>query len=56
MEGVLLAVVTGAASFIGTWAAQKVHLYYLRRDVNLAHARIDRVEKRVFGLDGVTPL
>lgn len=56
MEGVLLAIGTGAASFIGTWAAHKVHLYYLRRDVNLAHARLDRVEKEVFGIESVTPL
>jgi len=53
MDAVLLAAGTGACSFIGTWAALKVHLHYMRRDLNLAHARIDRVEKKVFGIDGL---
>ena len=37
----LIPIVTGIASFIGSYAALKVHVDYLRRDVDLAHRRID---------------
>jgi len=32
--------VSAVASFIGSYAALKVHVDYLRRDVDLAHSRI----------------
>jgi hypothetical protein len=50
MEGLLLAVVTGAASFIGSWAAFKVELRYLRRDVDIAHHRINKLEERLLAV------
>jgi hypothetical protein len=50
MEALLLAAGTGAASFIGTWAALKVHLQYLRRDVDIAHKRIDKLEERLLAV------
>lgn len=37
----IIPIVTGIASFIGSYAALKVHVDYLRRDVDLAHRRID---------------
>lgn len=45
MTEIALAVITGGASFIGAWAAQRVHMHYLRRDVDWAHKRIDRLEE-----------
>lgn len=50
MEGALLAVVTASASFIGSWAAFKVHMQYLRRDVDIAHRRIDKLEERLLAV------
>lgn len=44
--GLLVAGVTGIASFLGTFAALKTHLDYLRRDVDLAHRRIDQLQER----------
>jgi hypothetical protein len=41
-----VAILTGGASFIGSWAAFKVHIHYLRRDVDHAHHRIDNLELR----------
>ena len=45
MEGWLLALIAGLASFVGSYSAVRVHVYYLRRDVDHAHKRIDEVEK-----------
>ena len=45
MTEIALAVITGGASFVGAWAAQRVHMHYLRRDVDWAHKRIDRLEE-----------
>lgn len=45
MIDIVLAVVPAAASFIGTWAALRTHMHYLRRDVDWAHKRIDRLEE-----------
>lgn len=44
MESLIVAVLTGAFSFAGSWAAIKVHLFYLRRDIDHAHKRIDQLE------------
>ena len=42
----LIVFIGGAfASFIGNWFALKVHISYLRRDVDLAHKRIDELLK-----------
>jgi len=43
MDFVNLALIigTGAASFIGNYAAQHVHMQYLRRDVDKANEKID---------------
>jgi hypothetical protein len=38
------AVVGGAVTGIASFAAIRVHLYYLRRDINHAHTRIDNLE------------
>ncbi len=46
MESLLLALISGAASFVGTWAAHRVHMQYLRRDIDLAHKRIDKLQER----------
>jgi hypothetical protein len=42
METVVVAVVTTLASFIGSYAALRVHVWYLTK-------RVQRLEKRVFG-------
>jgi hypothetical protein len=39
----LIPILTGVCSFIGSYAALKVHIQYLRRDVDLAHRRIDQL-------------
>lgn len=41
MESLLIAVATGVGSFIGSWAAFRIELKYLRRDVDHAHKRLD---------------
>jgi len=38
---VVLVLGGGAASFIGSYAAQHVHMQYLRRDVDKANDKID---------------
>jgi hypothetical protein len=43
--GVLAAGLTGLASFLGAWSAVRTHLDYLRRDVDLAHRRIDQIQE-----------
>lgn len=42
VSGVVGGVITGVAAF----AAIRVELKYLRRDVDYAHARLDNVERR----------
>lgn len=42
LSGLAGGVVTGVASF----TAIRVHLFYLRRDVDHAHARIHEIEER----------
>ena len=54
MEGMLLqavitALVTGAVSGLVTYGVIKTELKYLRRDVDLAHARINKIAER-FGV------
>lgn len=43
MNEFLIPVISAIASFIGSYAALKVHVDYLRRDVDLAHKRIDLI-------------
>lgn len=38
---VILVIGGGAASFIGSYAAQHVHMQYLRRDVDLTTERLN---------------
>lgn len=38
----------GVASFIGSYSAIKVHLHYMRRDVDDLNERMERLEKHVF--------
>lgn len=38
---------SGAVSLAGTVLALRVHFQYLRRDVDLAHHRIDRLQTKV---------
>lgn len=45
----LVPLATGVCSFIGSYAALKVHVDYLRRDVDLAHKRIDLIERHLTG-------
>lgn len=44
-EAALLAVLSGAVSGLLAWGGVRVELRYLRRDVDQAHGRIDRVEQ-----------
>jgi len=39
----LLPILTGLFSFVGSYCALKVHVEYLRRDVDLAHRRLDHL-------------
>jgi hypothetical protein len=43
---VLQLVAVAGVSFIGTWAANKVEMHYLRRDVDHAHKRLDEHDKQ----------
>ena len=47
---VFIPIITGIASFIGSYAALKVHVDYLRRDVDLAHKRLDLLERHLNSL------
>lgn len=40
----LLPILTGIFSFVGSYCALRVHVDYLRRDVDLAHRRIDHLQ------------
>jgi hypothetical protein len=44
-ESFLVAVVTGLVCGLVAWGGVKVELRWLRRDVDLAHQRIDRLER-----------
>ena len=41
MESILIAVATGIGSFIGSWAAFRIEMKYMRRDIDHAHKRLD---------------
>lgn len=43
LTNLLLVLGGGAASFVGSYAALNVHMFYLRRDVDLAHQRINEL-------------
>lgn len=45
MHDLVIPVASALASFVGSYAALKVHVDYLRRDVDLAHRRIDQLQK-----------
>lgn len=47
LQSLLVAAVTGLVSGVATWGAMKVELRWLRRDVDLAHARIDKLPCQV---------
>lgn len=55
-EGLLIGGMTLAAAYGGSWAAIKVHLHYMRRDIRRAqmtaeraHARLDALPAQVRG-------
>jgi len=41
----IVPIASALCSFIGSYCALKVHVDYLRRDVDLAHERINRLVK-----------
>lgn len=43
MNELMIAAVTAAASFLGSWGALKVSLRYIRRDVDAAHDRLNQI-------------
>lgn len=45
LQNVIIPVLAGLASWYGSHVALKTHLEYLRRDVDLAHKRIDAIHK-----------
>jgi hypothetical protein len=56
METVVVALITALASFLGSWAALKVHLQYLRRDVDghrdeikALREAIETLQRRCYG-------
>jgi 2-phospho-L-lactate transferase/gluconeogenesis factor (CofD/UPF0052 family) len=46
METLLVAVVSGACTGLVTWGGMRIEMRWLRRDVDQAHARIDRLEQQ----------
>jgi hypothetical protein len=50
METVLVAIGTGFCSFVGSYAALKVHITYLRRDVDKAIGLGESAHKRINGI------
>lgn len=44
------AAISGAGGFIGAWSAMKVHLDYLRRDVDAVRGVLDHAHKRIDSL------
>jgi hypothetical protein len=49
MDSWLLALASAVATGLVTWGAIRVELRWLRRDVDHAHKRIDRVEGALIG-------
>lgn len=43
VDTLAVALVSALASFAGSWGAVKVHLAFLRRDVDAAHRRLDQI-------------
>jgi hypothetical protein len=39
----LIAVVSGAGSGLMAWAALRMELRYMKRDINAAHKRLDKI-------------
>lgn len=46
METLLIAAITGIIGGLTTWGGLRVELRYLRRDIDLAHQRIDEMQGR----------
>lgn len=46
LSGFIVPVLAGLASWYGSHVALKTHLDYLRRDVDLAHRRIDDLTQK----------
>lgn len=53
METVLVALGTGFCSFVGSYTALKVHITYLRRDVDKALGVGESAHKRIDALVGI---
>ncbi len=48
-----IGIVVALASFGGTWIAIRVHLRYLRRDVDRAHERLSKHDDRLRDLERI---
>lgn len=46
IAALIVAAVTGVASGLVTWGMTRMELKWLRRDVDAAHARINKIEGR----------
>jgi hypothetical protein len=49
LDPVVVAVLSALCSFVGSYAAVRTEMRYLRRDVDHAHRRLDTVERIAFG-------
>lgn len=52
-DSVILAIITAALSFAGSWAAVKVELRSMRHSINAAHRRLDRMNAPAAGVDAL---
>lgn len=47
MDSLVTALLSGAVCGLIAWGGVRVELRWLRRDVDLAHSRIDQLDRRV---------
>lgn len=47
MNEVIVVAISGIASFIGSYMALKVHVQYLRRDIDIAVTRINELANNI---------
>ena len=47
MNEVIVVAISGVASFIGSYMALKVHVQYLRRDIDIAVTRINELANNI---------
>lgn len=47
MNEAIVVAISGVASFIGSYMALKVHVQYLRRDIDLAVTRINELANNI---------